>query len=150
MNYEQIKTRLAPCGLHCGKCFAFANGDIANHSGELKCLLGNFDNYAERFVEMLDNPVFKNYPQFKEMLSCFSEAGCKGCREENCKLFKNCKVRSCYLEKEVDYCFQCSDFPCKQTGFDENLYKRSVDINQKMKEIGVEEYYKQIKDTPRY
>lgn len=33
---EFIKGRIAPCGLHCGKCFAFADGDISYHSNELK------------------------------------------------------------------------------------------------------------------
>ncbi len=150
MTYNQIKTRLAPCVLHCEKCFAFANGDIANQSGYLKYLLGNFDNYAERFVDLLDNAVFSNYPQFKVMLNSFSESECKGCREESCKLFKSCKVRKCHEKKNVDYCFQCFEFPCSNTGFDENLYKRSVDINFKMKEIGVKVYYNQIKYLPRY
>ena len=31
---EFIKGRIAPCGLHCGKCFAFADGDISYHSNE--------------------------------------------------------------------------------------------------------------------
>ena len=54
---EFIKGRIAPCGLHCGKCFAFADGDISYHSNELKRSLGNFDVYAQRFVAMLDEPV---------------------------------------------------------------------------------------------
>lgn len=65
---EFIKGRIAPCGLHCGKCFAFADGDISYHSNELKRSLGNFDVYAQRFVAMLDEPVFAKYPDFKEFL----------------------------------------------------------------------------------
>ena len=85
---EFIKGRIAPCGLHCGKCFAFADGDISYHSGELKKVLGNFDVYAQRFVEMLDEPVFAKYPDFKEFLNHLSMATCQGCRKEKCKLFK--------------------------------------------------------------
>lgn len=150
MNYEQIKDRLAPCGLHCGKCFAFIDGDIKNLSNKLKIELGKFDVYAERFVDLLDEPVFKNYSVFNELLSHFSKVDCKGCRKENCKLFSNCKVRNCHQNKEVDFCFVCAEFPCGNTGFDENLEKRSVAINKKMKEIGVENYYNEIKDQPRY
>lgn len=150
MNYKQIKERLAPCGLHCGKCFAFIKGDIKNHSIQLKKSLGEFDIYAERFVELLNEPVFNNYNDFKELLDYFTGVDCKGCRKENCKLFKNCKVRSCSEEKGVDFCFECSEFPCKYTGFDEHLRKRSVTINNKMKEIGVEKYFNTIKDKPRY
>jgi hypothetical protein len=150
MDYNKIKNRLAPCGLHCGKCFAFKNGDIVKNSRELKSNLGDFSIYAQRFVELLDKPVFEKYPDFKEMLDYFACAECSGCRNEVCKLFKNCKVRLCSEEKQVDFCFQCSDFPCDNTGFDKHLNKRSVDINQRMREIGVEKYYYEIKDKPRY
>jgi hypothetical protein len=150
MEYEQIKTRLAPCGINCGKCFAFKDGDIIESSRQLKRSLGNFDVYAERFIELLDRPVFKNYPAFKEMLLYFSSGECSGCRNERCNLFKNCKVRSCSEQKGVDFCFQCSDFPCDNTGFDKHLNERSVNINRQMAKIGVEKYYNLIKDKPRY
>ena len=79
---EFIKGRIAPCGLHCGKCFAFADGDISYHSNELKRSLGNFDVYAQRFVAMLDEPVFAKYPDFREFLDHLSVATCQGCRKE--------------------------------------------------------------------
>ncbi len=150
MNYDQIKEKLAPCGLHCGKCFAFNHGDIQKQSLLLKESLGNFDIYAARFIDLLNEPVFKKYPDFKEMLAYFASDGCKGCRQEKCKLFSNCKVRDCHERQGVDFCFQCTKFPCNDTGFDEHLHKRSVNINLKMKEIGVEKYYEEVKDVPRY
>ena len=150
MKEEFIKSRLAPCGLHCGKCFAFCDGDISQLSKELGRYLGDFDIYAERFIDLLDEPVFSKYPEFKEMLNCFSTGKCKGCRKEKCVLFKSCKVRACSERKGVDFCFQCAEFPCKNTGFDEHLYIRSVKINERIKEIGVEAYYNEIKDKPRY
>jgi hypothetical protein len=150
MDYEKIKDKLAPCGLHCGKCFAFKEGDIANISQALKNELGEFAVYAKRFSELLDNPIFEKYPDFQEMLDYFSVAACSGCRNEKCKLFKACKVRLCSERKGVDFCFQCAEFPCNNTGFDDHLNKRSLNINLRMKEIGVENYYKEIKDKPRY
>ena len=150
MDSEFIKGRIAPCGLHCGKCFAFADGDISYHSNELKKSLGNFEVYAQRFVEMLNEPVFAKYADFKEFLDHLSVATCQGCRKEKCKLFKTCNVRACSEEKQVVYCFQCSCFPCENTGFDEHLYKRFVAINKRMQEVGVEKYYEEVKDLPRY
>jgi len=150
MDYQQIKDRLSPCGINCGKCFAYKEGDIVDSSRKLKNSLGNFDVYAERFVELLDKPVFNKYKDFKEMLEYFSSAECSGCRNEKCKLFKNCKVRSCSETKGVDFCFQCPDFPCDNTGFDKHLQERSVRINRRMAEIGVEKYFEEIKDKPRY
>lgn len=150
MDYSQIKNRLAPCGLHCGKCYAFIDGDIKKYSYKLKEALGNFDIYASRFVDLINEPVFEKYPDFKELLNYFVTVQCRGCRKEKCKVFKDCKVRDCHEQKNVDFCFQCSDFPCNNTGFDQHLYKRTVNINLRMREIGVTEYYNEIKDKPRY
>lgn len=150
MNYGEILNKTGPCGISCEKCFAFNEGEIKYHSGELKKFLGNFDIYASRFVDLLDEPVFGKYPEFKELLSYFTSVECKGCRKESCKLFKTCNVRECHKQKGVDFCFQCEEFPCDNTGFDEHLYNRIVSINKRMKEIGIENYYDEIKDKPRY
>lgn len=147
MKYEEIKKILAPCGLNCGKCQAYAEGDIKKHSSELKRLLGSFDIYAERFSKFL--PVFKNYPAFKELLYQFSQANCRGCRQGDCK-YPNCGVASCYRQKGIDFCFQCIEFPCNKTNFDPNLRERWLGMNRRMQEVGVEAYYGETKDLPRY
>jgi hypothetical protein len=149
-DYEFVKQQLGPCGVNCGKCFAFSEGNIYDLSKQLKEALGNFDIYAKRFVELLEEPVFLKYPEFKEFLDYLAEQKCKGCRNERCKLSKTCQVRSCSEKKNVDYCFQCEEFPCANTGFDEHLYKRYVEINMRMKKIGVEAYYEETKNLPRY
>jgi hypothetical protein len=84
------------------------------------------------------------------MLDYFSKVECRGCRKERCRLFKSCKVRDCTERRGVDFCFQCPDFPCHDTGFDEHLYKRYLEINRRMKETGPDRYYREVKDTPRY
>jgi hypothetical protein len=147
---DLIKERIAPCGLHCGKCFAFHKSEIRELSTNLRKELGDFDVFAQRFVDLLNEPVFKKYSEFKELLNYFSSVECRGCREGNCKLFKDCEVRACFKEKEVDFCYQCNDFPCNNTGFDEHLYKRFVEINLRIKTIGIEKYYTEVKDKARY
>ncbi len=112
--------------------------------------LGNFEPYALRFITLLEEPVFKKYPDFKEMLAHFTNGGCKGCRSDDCKLFKACLVKQCSRDKKVDFCFQCPEFLCEITGFDENLQKRWLTINKRMKEAGVEQYFEEIKDKSRY
>ncbi len=150
MDNDYIKSRLAPCGLHCGKCFAFIDGDIKNYSNKLKDLLGDFGIYAERFTVLLNEPVFGKYREFYEFLDYLSTLNCNGCRKEKCKLFKDCKVRDCYEQKGVDFCYQCHEFPCNNTGFDQHLNKRSVEINKEIKKISIEKYYEKVKDIPRY
>lgn len=147
---QKILEYLGPCGINCQKCFAFKDGSIKKHSENLQKSLGNFDIYAKRFSELLDAPIFTKYPEFKDMLNLFASASCLGCRKQECHLFKSCNVRVCHKEKSVDFCFQCKDFPCNNSGFDDHLKHRWININQKMKEIGVENYYDEIKNKPRY
>lgn len=147
MDYSEILKTLAPCGLNCGKCQAFAEGDIKRHASELKRLLGSFDSYAERFSAFM--PVFKKYPAFKELLDHFTQAGCRGCRQGDCK-YPNCGVAACYKQKGIDFCFQCGEFPCEKTNFDQSLKQRWLKMNTRMKDEGMEAYFEEIKNLPRY
>ena len=150
MCNEEVKSKLAPCGLLCEKCFAFNEGEIKHLSKELLEKLGNFDIYAQRFIELTGNPVFKKYPHFKDFLTFLSIGRCKGCRYEECQLNLSCNVKFCYLSENVDFCFECPHFPCNLTGFDEHLLKRWETANLEMKSNGVNKYYHRIKDLPRY
>jgi len=150
MDYEEIKASLAPCGLSCSTCFAHANGDIRRLSLELKEKLGNYAPYAKRYETLLGDPIFQKYPDFKKMLDYFASENCKGCRNEQCRLFKNCGVRPCHQEKQVDFCFECEEFPCDRTHFDENLKKAWIRINEIIRSKGIEEYYKLVMNRPRY
>jgi hypothetical protein len=53
-------------------------------------------------------------------------------------------------EKGVDNCYQCNEFPCEKSNFDENLKSRWINMNKRMKEIGIEKYYEETNDKPRY
>ncbi|MFX1391054.1 MAG: DUF3795 domain-containing protein [Promethearchaeota archaeon] len=147
MKYQEILKILAPCGLNCEKCFANSEGKIRKSSLKLQKELGNFDIYAERFSSF--QPLFKKYPSFKSLLNYFATENCHGCRKGSC-LYPDCGVRNCYQSKKIDYCFQCDEFPCEKSNFDDHLKKRWIQINQRMKEIGVESYYQETKDFPRY
>ena len=150
MDHEKIKASLAPCGLCCETCFAHVDGDIRRYSLKLKEKLGNFHINAERFETLLGDPIFKKYPDFKEMLDYFASENCRGCRNEQCKLFKDCGVRVCHQENGIDFCHQCDLFPCDKTHFDDGLYKGWVLINEKIREVGLEKFYEKARTRPRY
>ncbi len=150
MTYKDILNTVGPCGLNCEKCFAHKDGEIRKYSLKLLEKLGNFDLYAKRFETLLDNPIFKKYPDFKIMLEYFASENCKGCRKESCKLFKSCGVRSCHQQKNIEFCFQCEEFPCKKTNFDADLKKRWIQLNDRIREIGIEKYFAETKEKPRY
>jgi len=147
ISYEDIVKILAPCGLDCSKCFAYSKGEIKEHSQKLRELLGFFDRYAERFKNFI--PVFANYPAFKELLSHLASGDCLGCRRGTCK-YPRCNVISCHKKKGVDFCFQCEEFPCEKTNFDPDLKRRWIEMNKRMKEVGVSAYYEETKNKSRY
>ncbi len=145
---DSMMSRLAPCGLSCGSCLAYEGGPIQQLALSLGNELGdNFAAYAERFAAM--DPVFGKYSDFRELLDYFGRGSCSGCREKGC-LFKDCKVTACVREKNVDYCFQCSEFPCDRHGMPAGLAERWQANNEKMKEIGPENWFCGCKDKPRY
>ena len=150
MSQSEIMAAIAPCGLNCEKCFAHVDGDIRRYSLKLLEKLGNFEVYAKRFETLVGDPIFKKYPDFKAMLDYFAQENCTGCRNEQCKVFKDCGVRPCHQEKGVDYCHQCDEFPCEKTNFDTHLYDRWVAMNEKIKKIGIAAFYEKTRDYSRY
>ncbi|MFX1572510.1 MAG: DUF3795 domain-containing protein [Promethearchaeota archaeon] len=147
MEYKDILNILAPCGLNCYKCFANSEGAIRKTGIKLKNLLGSFDIYAERFSSF--QPIFKKYPSFKALLTYLTEENCERCRKGTC-IYPDCGVKDCYKDKKIDFCFQCDEFPCEKTNFDSHLKQRWIQMNKRMKVIGVEAYYQETKNLPRY
>jgi len=86
MNYKWMT---APCGLDCFNCLMY----LANENEELRAKIS------------------------KNRGISFDQAVCEGCREEAGKPdFFNwtepCSVYRCITKRKLDFCYQCSDFPC--------------------------------------
>jgi hypothetical protein len=84
MDYHQMT---APCGLPCFECYLY----LANENEE----------YRARAAEALGLPL--------------EAAACQGCRSQNgiCPHHPHpCRVYQCIQQKEIEFCFECTDFPC--------------------------------------
>jgi hypothetical protein len=86
MDYSQMT---APCGIDCFNCPAF----LSNEDEDLRI----------RISKNLEVPPEK--------------AICNGCRNENgtigcLNLAEPCNVYKCIKKKNINFCFECSDFPC--------------------------------------
>lgn len=142
-------TRLvAPCGLYCGGCIAFAGGAVRTHARALRDLLGpNFATYAERLSAM--NPALGHYPAFARMLEFLSQGTCKGCRGGGC-LLGSCGVRGCAVKRGVDFCGLCPDFPCEEPGLPEGLLERWRKNGEILRDKGPAEFLELLRLRPRY
>ncbi len=79
---------VAPCGIDCGIC-------------ELYICRGN--------TELYEHLVKSGIPE--------SKLPCNGCRavDGHCPVNEGiCKTFTCVALKDVDYCFECFDFPCSK------------------------------------
>lgn len=66
---------------------------------------------------------------------------CQGCGHGN----KPCKVARCGMEHKIEYCFQCSEYPCQIYDYVDEYDSFITHLNQKSdlrkaKEIGIEAY----------
>lgn len=145
--YSEILKSLAPCGLNCRKCLFNADGEIKYLSVRLKERLGNFAPYAERFA--MGAPVFRGYREFSDILDFMTKGDCRGCREGGCR-FPGCNVNICTSGRNIDFCFQCNEFPCERSGLQGPLKEKWVKMNCRMKETGADMYYLETMDEPRY
>ena len=95
MEVSNVKKELlAPCGLYCGVCAIY----IADRDNNQK----------------LKERLLKAYKPFSKTVN---DVKCKGCLSDKkedifgyCQL---CAIRDCIQTKEINGCYECNDFPCK-------------------------------------
>ncbi len=147
MEYHKVVQRIAACGLDCGRCADYQKGEIKELSERLLNLLTGYDRLVK--IKSQANPAFEGYDKFKEVLNVFAGASCGGCRSENVKCPVDCHAKTCHKEKRVDFCFQCNEYPCSKQ-FEGKLRERWMEKNNRMREIGVMDFYKEQSKLPRY
>ncbi|OGD15680.1 hypothetical protein A2V47_07520 [Candidatus Atribacteria bacterium RBG_19FT_COMBO_35_14] len=147
MEYAQIVQKLAACGLDCSRCADYQNGEIKELSTKLLDLLEGYDRLVK--IKSKLDPAFKGYNKLKKVLDVFANASCGGCRSENVKCPIDCHAKTCHKDKKVDFCFQCNEFPCDKQ-FEGKLRERWIEKNNRMKKVGVVDYYIEQRKLPRY
>jgi len=81
---------------------------------------------------------------------CYTKKPCQGClssdlgKPEHCR---KCKIKDCAKEKGLTYCYECSEFPCKQIKSLEKSYVMRyhaslIQNSNSVKEIGIETFMK--------
>jgi len=119
---ENTKLLTAPCGLDCFNCELYRN----NLTDEIRNM----------FSVKLGVPP--------------AEVECKGCREQKGERsgFPRCKTYDCANKMEVDFCFECEDFPCSKLqpaldGADRFPHNIKLFNLCRIKAVGLEEWSKE-------
>ena len=114
---------IAYCGLYCGAC-SFQTAYETSNKKHIENLPSIYDKYKTMELE-----------------------NCPGCRLEN--KCGECKIRDCAIEKKIDYCLQCPEYPCVLINSFVNdgkpHHKEVVNNFKLLKELGEENWLKEMK-----
>jgi hypothetical protein len=148
MNRKNLLQRIAPCGVLCFTCTASRHGVIREKSRGIQRYLDGFGAVAEKMSEL--DPRLKKYPDFEQGLRMLAEASCEGCRDGDAK-YPGCEIAACVKEREVDFCYQCDDFPsCAKADFEPMLKSKWLHANRRMKDVGPEAFFEEMKERSHY
>jgi hypothetical protein len=147
LTYQQILGRLAPCGIDCQRCVMCADGVVQRTASDLSVALEGFDKMAARMAEHASG--LAGYEKFQQILGLLTEVTCTGCRVGGSSL-PFCAARTCFREHGVGYCFQCEDYPCAHNDYPEQFAQHWRAANDRMREVGVEQYYGESLLKARY
>lgn len=159
MEKETLLHRVAPCSLLCYTCLASKDGAFSECGPRL-------DRYCEGVCEFLTEVCGLTgeerakheafFEEFHGALKQLSGGACQGCRSDvKSGCLGDCVVPDCIKQHGVDFCGECKEFPCQMAKeyFSKNhpsLGKRWEKGNLRIREIGIEGYYEEMKDISHY
>ncbi len=122
---KNIRTLSAPCGLDCFNCELYEDNVT--------------DEMRQRVSPMLGIPP--------------EEVQCEGCREQRGERLglPLCETYSCSTEKNVEFCFECDEFPCSRLqpaleGADRYPHNMKMFNLCRIKAVGVEQWANEAAD----
>ena len=107
---EESEDLVAYCGLYCGDCHGFT-GCVADLARDLRKELRKtrYDLFAKEMASFPYGKIYKHYDECYEVLGQMVKFRCKrGCRKGEGN--PSCKIRGCVQKKELDGCWECSEF----------------------------------------
>lgn len=118
------KSLTAACGLFCPSCAIF----IASNEDE------------ERLQRQADYLGITK-----------EQTICKGCRsDKRCATCANCVMLKCTIEKGIDFCSECDNYPCNELKNFQSVMPHRVELFKdldKIKKFGFEVFYKDSIDN---
>ncbi len=115
------KELASTCGLFCPSCHIFIATQAKN--------------------EELNNMATKEGVKVEEI-------SCMGCNSENNTIkCKSCKIRACAKEKNIEFCYECKEFPCNSFEEFQKQMPNSIEVyyaQQTIREVGFDIWFKRM------
>lgn len=149
-----ILNSVAPCAFCCFTCPAMKGGVVEETSAKLSHYLQGYYEFNKKNLPLKYRPYSKKVKMFTEHLEKMSNARCNGCRngaDKKCCI-PNCSILQCTKTHNIDFCAECSEFPCKKAeGFlKDTTLEEWRSNNERIKKYGIEEYYKYAVSRSHY
>ena len=129
----------------CGKYYcAFCD----YHKGTIVEASKNLLFFAEKYGSLrliVDSNSACDFDEFLKGLSWIAshDKPCRGCRfGGGWSWWSDCPVRDCTIQKSIDFCYQCEDFPCQRLKTEPLLERKKaiIETNKQIKTLGIKEY----------
>ena len=155
MDKSKILDSIAPCSLCCYTCSAKQGGVIEETA---KKLLHYFEGYYEFNRDTLPQE-FQTYTEktkrMTDRLAKYTTRMCSGCRnDEHGKCcIEGCNIYDCTRSHGVDFCADCSEFPCDKVNeevFSPIVMEAWKQGNERIRKVGIEQYCEEAMATPHY
>lgn len=139
---------------YCGKYYCafcdYLKGTIVKTA---KNLLAFAERYGSLRLIVEGNNAC-NFDEFLKGLEWLAsqEQPCRGCRfGGGWSWWPNCPVRDCCIQRGVDFCYQCQEFPCEKLKTEPLLERKKemIEVNDRIKTIGIEKYAQYLKKRYR-
>lgn len=158
ITMQELLNYVAPCSLLCYTCPAYKDGAISKCASTL-C------NYFEGYYDFNDANIPDEYrswltefKSFYDKLEKYKKRPCVACRNNppsSSGCIEGCVIRSCTKERGVNFCSECSDFPCEKANnffakINQTILTDWRNGNQRIKEVGIKQYFEEKKDVSHY
>lgn len=115
-----IRKLSAPCGLDCFNC----------------------ELYEENITEATKELVAEMTGKEVDSISC------EGCRVNGCSVNPSCATLECVNEKKVEFCFECTEFPCEKLAPSKDgadIYPHNMKVYNlcRMEKLGIDAWAKE-------
>jgi len=154
---EQLLRYVAPCSLLCYTCPGMKDGVIAQHAAALCRYFVGYYDFNDSNLPAEYRSWLSTFQEFSQRLEHYASRPCLGCRETptfgGC--LPGCVVPSCVKEHGVNYCAECSNFPCATardffSSHNRILAENWEDGSRRLREVGLEAYFAEKREAPHY
>ena len=150
MDIYEAKKLIGYCGIYCGGCGIFKGRIISMIANDLEELIKAY-KYPEWVPEF--GGIDFNFMEFQKGLAYFKKEN-SGCYcQEPCKDgggVPGCEIKKCAENREVEICFQCSDYPCKFVLQFLKTHPENAEECERFKKLGMDEWIRtQIQEAEK-